>query len=274
MADPAIPAVRAAGLLGRTLRRAVPLHGGDLSEVVRIELGDGSTAVLKRGGTARAEAAMLAAIRAAGAPAPEVLAVADDLLVLEDLGPDDGPARAWAGLGRALAALHAAAGDRYGWDRDHAFGPVPIPNEWSGDWPAFWRERRLLPSLGHIPADLARGVERLAARLEDLLPARPKPSLLHGDLWTGNVMARGHEVTGLIDPACYYGHAEVDTAMLTLFGSPRPEFWDSYGAPSPGADRAADLRRAVYQLWPALAHVRLFGAGYHGLAARLLAAVS
>lgn len=79
-------------------------------------------------------------------------------------------------------------------------------------------------------------------------------------------MARGDRVSGLIDPACYHGHAEVDLAMLALFGRPGPAFHDNYGALEPGAED----RLPVYQLWPALVHLRLFGAGYRGLVERCL----
>ncbi|RDC75488.1 aminoglycoside phosphotransferase [Rhodovulum sp. 12E13] len=256
----------AAGLLGAEVAEARPLHGGDLSEVVRLRMADGRRAVAKTGATARAEAEMLEAIAAAGAPAPAVLAVAHDLLVLEDLGDETGLSGAWEALGRVLATLHADTGDAYGWPRDHAFGPVAIPNAATDTWPAFWAERRLLPSVPHLPAPLARRVEMLAARLPDLLPERPPAALLHGDLWTGNVMARGARLLGLIDPACYRGHAEVDLAMLHLFGRPGPAFHVAYGQPEPGED----TRRPIYTLWPALVHLRLFGPGYRGLVERCL----
>lgn len=253
------PAQRAADLLGAELAGSRMLQGGDLSAVLRITLTDGRTAVAKAGPTARAEAAMLDAIRAAGAPAPQVLAVAGDLLVLQDLGQDQGIAGVWADLGHVLRRLHAVTGPGYGWPQDHRFGPVEIPNAPLPDWPEFWAARRLLPSCPHLPADLARRVETLARRLPDLLPTRPAPALLHGDLWVGNVMAQGARVTGLIDPACYHGDAEVDLAMLSLFARPGAAFHAAYGA-TPDAGR-----RPIYQLWPALVHLRLFGGGYRGL---------
>ena len=257
----------AAGLLGVAVTGAERLHGGDLSDVLRLHLADGRTAVAKSGPLARGEAEMLRAIAAAGAPAPEVLAAGDGVLVLEDLGRDEGPGAAWADLGAALRRLHGSLGTGYGWPADHALGPVAIPNAPAPDWPAFWAERRLLPNCRHIAPDLARRVEALARRLPELLPADPPPSLLHGDLWSGNVMARGGRVTGLIDPACCFGDAEVDLAMLSLFGRPGPAFRRAYGATRPGAE----TRRPIYQLWPALVHLRLFGAGYRGLVERCLA---
>jgi len=79
-------------------------------------------------------------------------------------------------------------------------------------------------------------------------------------------MAAGGRVAGLIDPACYWGHAEADLAMLTLFGRPGPAFWDAYGPTEPGLE----ARRPIYQMWPALVHLRLFGGTYRGLVERLL----
>ncbi len=260
-------AVEAAAFLGEALASVASLQGGDLSDVSRLRFASGRSVVLKAGATARSEAAMLDAIRATGAPAPAVLGVLEDLLVLEDLGRDDRLAEAWGHLGQVAARLHAATGTGYGWPADHRFAHLPIRNAPLDDWPAFWAERRLLAEAGGLPGDLASRVERLASRLADHLPRAPRPALLHGDLWTGNVMASGARVTGLIDPACYHGHAEVDLAMLTLFGSPPSAFWESYGAVEPGLAE----RRPVYQLWPALVHLRLFGAGYRGLVERLLA---
>ena len=250
---------RAAALLGGNLAQARTLPGGDLSECVLIRLADGREAVAKSGPAPRIEAAMLAAIHGSGAPAPAVLACDDAVLVLERL-PDAG-APAPAELGRAVARLHAASGARYGWHVDYAFGPVTIENARHDDWPAFWGTRRLLCHAGHVPGPLMRRLETLAADLGNRLPARPRPALLHGDLWGGNVLSDGTRVTGLIDPACTHGHVEVDLAMLTLFGRPGPGFREAYGPPEPGeAERAA-----IYKLWPALVHLRLFRAGYRGM---------
>ncbi|WP_264210365.1 fructosamine kinase family protein [Leisingera thetidis] len=248
-------------LLGAGISRARPLHGGDLSEVQLLELEDGRRAAAKTGPLALREAAMLQAIRAAGAPAPEVLGAADGVLLLQALEETRASPAGWQALGRALQHLHAAEGPRYGWPEDYAFGPVAIPNAPAGDWPAFWAARRLLAAPEALPRDLRLRVEALAARLPELLPAAPAAVLLHGDLWTGNVLFSGPDAY-LIDPACYYGHGEADLAMLHLFGTPPAEFQAAYGAPEPGHEQ----RRLIYQLWPALVHLRLFGASYRGMA--------
>ncbi|MGN7124002.1 fructosamine kinase family protein [Methylorubrum thiocyanatum] len=251
----------AADLLGVPLAEARPMAGGDLSQCLHLRLEDGREAVAKTGPAPHEEARMLAALAAAGAPAPAVLAVDETALVLECL-PDTGAGPgAEADLGRVVARLHAAERGRYGWPADYAFGPVVIANGWSDDWPAFWAERRLLCHARHLPAPLIRRIETLVRDLENRLPRRPRPALLHGDLWGGNVLYAGNRVSGLIDPACYHGHAEVDLAMLSLFGRPGPAFRETYGASQPGAAE----RAPIYKLWPALVHWRLFGDGYRGM---------
>lgn len=262
------PAQVGAALLGGTLASARTLGGGDLSQVQRIVLTDGREAVVKSGPLSRAEASMLRAIAAAGAPAPAVLAASDDVLVMEALPTSGSLSGAWENLGMVLAGLHGASGRRYGWDEDYAFGPVAIANGWMDNWPEFWAERRLVVNTPHIPPALARRLEALALDLTNRLPARPLPSLLHGDLWSGNVVVSNGGRVGLIDPACYYGHAEVDLAMLTLFGNPGAPFFAAYTPLEPGYNE----RQPVYQLWPALVHLRLFGSGYWGMVDGLLSA--
>jgi fructosamine-3-kinase len=260
------PADRAARLLNGVVRRAENLAGGDLSQVMRIFLQDGRTAVVKGGPAPRVEARMLQAISASGAPAPAILAVDDSILVLEALPGGGRLEDAWGSLGAALARLHCARGPRYGWAEDYAFGDVTISNCFADDWPQFWAERRLLVHVAHLPAGLARRVAALARDMANRLPARPPPALLHGDCWGGNALVSAGQVSGLIDPACYFGHGEVDIAMLGLFDHPGAAFFDAYGA-TPPADRLA-----IYRLWPALVHVRLFGSGYLALVDRMLTA--
>jgi fructosamine-3-kinase len=259
-------AQRGAALLGGTLAHSEALEGGDLSSVLRITLADGRSAVVKGGAAPRAEAAMLAAMAASGAPVPAVLAVDDGALVLQPLAGGSGVNGAWGDLGGILARLHATSGPRYGWHEDYAFAGVAIENGWCADWPDFWARRRLLACAPHVPAATAARLEKLARDLPYRLPAHPTPSLLHGDLWGGNVMSAGVRITGLIDPACYYGHGEVDIAMLGMFDHPGAAFFHAYGALPPGAA----TRLAIYRLWPALVHLRLFGTGYRGMVETLL----
>ncbi|MBT3070876.1 fructosamine kinase family protein [Rhodomicrobium sp. Az07] len=257
-----------AALLGGTLAAEAALGGGSLSEIVRIRLGDGREAVVKGGGLPEIEARMLRAMAAAGAPAPAVLAVGDGVLVIEALDAGGSMSRAWPQIGVALATLHAAKGKCCGWDDDYAFARVAIENRWMQNWPAFWAERRLLVNVPHVGADLAHRLQALAQSLPNRLPELAAPSLLHGDLWGGNLLVSRGGAVSFIDPACYYGHGEVDIAMLNMFDTPPRAFYDAYGPLEPGFDE----RQPIYRLWPALVHLRLFGSGYRGMVERLLAA--
>lgn len=252
-------------VFGAPVAAATRCHGGDLSEVLRADLADGRVMAVKRGPLAGQEARMLQAMRLAGAPVPEVLHQGGALLCLEWLEETAPSDAGWRALGTGLRKLHGFTGATFGWPEDYAFGPLHIDNGPSETWPSFWAAKRLLPFCPDLPPTLAHRLERLAHRLPDLLPARPQAALLHGDLWTGNALFSG-PAAFLIDPACYHGDAEVDLAMLELFGPPAADFWKGYGDPAP--DRAA--RTAAYQLWPALVHLRLFGDGYRPMVARLL----
>ncbi len=114
-------------------------------------------------------------------------------------------------------------------------------------------------------------IERLAERLDDYLIEPAFPSLLHGDLWTGNVLVRQGRVAGLVDPAIYCGHPEIELAFTTLFGTFGQRFFAVYEALMPLEPGFHELRSSLYQLYPLLVHVRLFGAGYLARIDRTLA---
>lgn len=244
------------------------LSGGDLSEVLLVPRPSGETVVAKGGGSVATEAAMLRSIAAAGVPAPLVEGEHEGVLLLEHIENDRVfSAAAWADVGRVVRRLHAQTGEQYGWPVDYQIGTVQLDNRETEDWPAFWAERRLVAVAAVLDRPWRARIDALAERAHDLLPASPPPSLLHGDLWGGNILVRGGAVAALIDPACYRGHAEVDLAMLCLFDQPSPDFWDAYGHLEDGWRD----RKPVYQLFPALLHLRLFGASYAGMVDRLLA---
>lgn len=255
-------------LFGDRVATARRLHGGDLSEVQMLTLQGGSRMIAKIGPNARVEARMLCALKEAGAPVPDVLGVAPGILFLEPLTETHTEPGSWAMVGQALKSLHSAQPPQalFGWDEDYAFGAVPIKNDQSDNWAEFWRAHRLLAPAQGLPPGLAPRIARLAERLHEILPKTPEFSLLHGDLWSGNIMFGSGARAWFIDPACYVGHSEVDLAMLNLFGSPGPGFEEEYGA----LDDGWQERRAVYTLWPALVHFQLFGSNYRGMIERLL----
>ncbi|WP_342453061.1 fructosamine kinase family protein [Jiella mangrovi] len=254
-------AERAARLLGGKIAEWSRFAGGSLSSLDLVRLTDGREMLVKSGPSPKVEARMLRAIRAAGVPAPEVFAADDTVLAIERLPDDGGLSGAWGDLGMVLRRLHEETGDRYGFEDDYAFGRLAIRNTSDDDWPRFFAQNRLIAAATGTGSDIERRVEALCGRLCDILPRRPKASLLHGDLWSGNVLTFAGKVSGLIDPACYFGDGEVDIAMLGLFASPSCAFFDAYGPLPPGHRE----RAPVYALWPALVHLNLFGSSYRGM---------
>ena len=256
---------RVAAVLGEDVLSSQKLAGGDLGGATRLDMADGRHLVAKTGATVEREGAMLRAIAATGAPAPHVHHCEGDLLVMDWIEADG--RAGWSSLAEALSSLHALQDESYGWPEDYALGSITVENARSDNWPQFWAERRILCHAPHLPTDLAQRLETLAARLPDLLPTSPPAALLHGDLWGGNVLFYHGSLAGLIDPVSYYGDREVDLAMTRVFDNPPASFFEACD-PEPGwRDRVP-----VYQLWPLLLHLRLFGSAYRSRTERLLAA--
>jgi protein-ribulosamine 3-kinase len=188
-----------------------------------------------------------------------------------------------AAFGEQLAEMHRHTAPRFGWHRDNTIGATPQINAWREDWIGFWREQRL----GHqIQLAQRRGSgSALVSAVEavmDALPAffdgyRPVPSVLHGDLWSGNWNADRQGNPVIYDPAVYFGDRETDLAMTELFGGPGQRFYDAYDA-NWSIDPGYRVRKDLYNLYHLLNHFNLFGGGYAGqserLARRLLAEVA
>jgi fructosamine-3-kinase len=184
-------------------------------------------------------------------------------------------------LGNALAALHDPREGPCGWHRSNYIGSLSQSNTPMEDWSEFWWSERLEPQWtlaadrGHL-ADLDREWATLEARLPTMLGAVEEdvPSLLHGDLWSGNVYPGPDGRPVLVDPAVYRGHGEVDLAMTELFGGFTGAFYVAYQRARPLADGYQEVRRHVYQLYPLLVHVNLFGSSYvSGVAGALRSAL-
>jgi fructosamine-3-kinase len=158
---------------------------------------------------------------------------------------------------------------------DNWIGALPQANPWHDHWPTFFREARLRPQIerarasGRWRREWEAPAERLLVRLPDLLPRRPHPALLHGDLWSGNVLPTTEGRTALVDPAAYVGDRETDLAMTELFGCFDPAYYDAYRA-AWTVDPGYPERREIYHLYHLLNHLNLFGDGYALAVARIV----
>lgn len=259
--------------LGSRVERASPISGGDINQAHAVELSDGRKLFVKHNadspaGMFAAEAEGLAWLAETGALCvPEVVAVGEDFLVLELIEPGRPGARFDEELGRGLARLHQSGAAAFGHPRHNFIGRLPQDNSPEPDWPSFYRERRLGPMLERarslLGRELCAAFERLLSRLPELVgPAEP-PARLHGDLWGGNLHVTAAGAPCLIDPAVYAGHREVDLAMMKLFGGFGPRVFAAYDEAFPLSPGHGE-RTALYQLYPLLVHVNLFGQGYVG----------
>lgn len=208
---------------------------------------------------------------------PRVHSVSEQELVLERVDAGPGSEAQMAALGAGLAQLHQIGQGQFGLDYDNYIGLSPQPNQVSGDWGTFFADCRLGFQVGQIKdlevqVEFASVLERQRSLLIDFLNAHcTAPSLLHGDLWSGNVLYDRQSVW-LIDPAVYYGDREADVAMTELFGGFSAPFYDSYDERFPRT-QAYPLKRSIYNLYHTLNHYNLFGAGYLAACRRNLRAI-
>ncbi|MEL6271619.1 MAG: fructosamine kinase family protein [Chloroflexota bacterium] len=258
------------------------LHGGMVGEVHAITLPDGEKLVAKvdPGGKAmlEREGYMLRYLHEhSNLPVPDVIHSDEHLLLMTFVeGNSSFGAPAQEHAAELLADLHSHTAPQFGLERDTLIGPIHQPNDRMNTWMDFFREKRLLYMAdvmlgrGALPGDVRKQIDRLAARLDEFIVEPEAPSLVHGDMWTTNVLAQNGRITGFIDPAIYYGHAEIELAYSTLFGTFGEAFFRRYTEIRPLADGFFEVRRDLYNLYPLLVHVRLFGGGYLSSVKRIL----
>ena len=262
---------------GCSMLRAEPLSGGDTASAFRLLLEDGTRVFMKADRSAasagfRGEAEGLEAIRATGTlRVPEVIALGRDenvgaYLLLEWIEPARPLRDHWEIFGRELAAMHAARTPGvFGWETDNTLGAARQINTPSDSWVSFFRDCRLAPQFRSARHWFDRADRQRAARLLDHLDAHltepGRPSLLHGDLWSGNFVIGPDSKAWLIDPAVYRGHPEADLAMTELFGGFHPRFYEAYRECAP-LQPGYEQRRDLYNLYHLLNHLNLFGGGY------------
>jgi len=294
LSGPAIAA--AADALGVGVERARRVAGGDINEAFRLELADGRAAFLKcragaPAGEYELEAAGLAWLGevAGGLPVPAVRAIVDGGgvrgLVLEwvDEGRLDpaGEER----LGAGLARIHAAGAPGFGALPPGApagaplrFGVAELPAPPAGSgaaWSRVYGERlerlaRIARDAGRLERPAGAAIDRAVERLDEIVGPPEPPARVHGDLWSGNVLAAADGAPWLIDPAAHGAHREIDLAMLRLFGTVSGRTLAAYEGVLPLAP-GHEERVALWQLQPLLVHAILFGGSYGAAAGRAAA---
>jgi fructosamine-3-kinase len=275
--------------LGSEVSQAGSLSGGDINQAHQIALADGRRLFVKT--NARSPRGMFAAeargLRWLAEPGalriPEVVAVsrpedAHQFLVLELIASGRPADDFDESLGRGLAALHRAGAPDFGLEHDNFIGWLPQENAPAATWTEFYRTRRLEPQLrravdeGTATPRMRRGFDQLFRVLDDLIGSPElcePPARLHGDLWNGNLLCDDGGAPCLIDPAVYGGHREIDLAMMRFFGGFGARVFAAYEEVWPLAD-GSQARVPLYQLYPLMVHVNLFGGGYVGSAEAML----
>lgn len=251
-----------------------PLGGGCIGQVYRVSLVDGSTMVAKIDERERpcldVEGYMRRFLREqSDLPVPEVLYCSLSLLLMSFLpGESVFGKRAQQHAADLLAALHQVGAPAFGLERDTLIGGMYQPNPWTDSWLTFFRDQRLLfmahegVQSGRLPESIYRRLDRFCAQLDRWLQEPAHPSLIHGDVWTTNVVAVGDKITGFVDPAIYFADPEIELAFTTLFGTFGEPFFARYKEIRPLEPGFFEERRDIYNLYPLLVHVRLFGGSY------------
>lgn len=273
------------------LTRSFRLAGGDVNKAYGIELSNGVDIFMKANEKDNVdffvqEANNLEAISKTNSiGTPEVVALGTDngedvgysFLLLKYVPEDNKTNLFWENLARSLANMHKAETERFlpkdklakgckfGFLQDNYIGRTKQINTPTKSWIEFFRDNRLLPQFKlaqkYFENDEIKNFEKLIDKISDFLIEPEKPSLLHGDLWSGNILCGKNETPYLIDPACYVGHPEADIAMTELFGGFSGKFYDAYkntGLLQSGYSE----RRDLYNLYHILNHLNMFGKTY------------
>lgn len=269
------------GVLFEGLGKEIPvssyqfLSGGNINLAVRVDTSEGFFFVKWNEDAPEdlfsCEAKGLALLRGTHTVAvPEVIAYGQRAqrayVLMEYIQSPRPQASYWENLGSKLAGLHRHTQSGFGLDHDNYLGSLRQSNEAHANWVDFFIEKRLRVQAGlawyngQLPVFLYNQFDKLYKKLPGMLPEE-KPALLHGDLWSGNVMVGNNGLACLIDPAVYYGNREADLAFTKLFGGFAPTFYNAYQEAFPLLP-GFEQRAEIYNLYPLLVHVNLFGSGY------------
>ncbi|MFT6868288.1 MAG: protein-ribulosamine 3-kinase [Cyclobacteriaceae bacterium] len=265
------------------IKNVKPIFGGDINQAAMIETSSGSYFIKWQNDSYedifQKESYGLELLRESKTiNIPEVIGFGKvnnlNFLVLDFINKGIPNALFWMNFGSSLAELHRQSNAYFGLETDNYIGKLPQPNSPNDTWVNFFIENRLMfqvefgLSKGSITHSVAHNFEKLYPKLLGMLPEE-KPSLLHGDLWSGNFMSNIHGEPIIYDPAAYYGHREMELAFTQFFGGFNQAFYQSYDEAFPllpGFDDRID----IYNLYPLLVHANLFGGNYQNSVDRIL----
>ena len=261
--------------LSTELESIAPLSGGDINEVYKINSTLGKF-VIKHNSCQRfpkmfyKEANGLNLLREGGLKTPNVIDhfehKDDQFLILEFINEEKAENNFWIEFANNLSTLHRKSNTSFGLDQHNYIGSLDQQNDQLSTWEEFFISQRLKPLI-KIAFD-----KRLMTRkhlvdfdnfykvFPELLPIE-SPALLHGDLWSGNLLCGVGQQAVFIDPAVYYGHREIDIAMTRMFGGFDPVFLDHYHNCFP-LEKGWEERIPIHNLYPHLVHLVLFGKSY------------
>ena len=256
-----------------------PVGGGCINDAICLVTGEGkffvkSSSLAGALATFEAEVEGLEKLSSSAFRVPSVIAkgLSHDgraILILEWIDRSNSGDHFFEQLGRSLAEMHNShRNESFGFDKDNFIGATRQPNPWAKNWIEFWRSSRLgfqfrlAVDKGLLDRSIRTRIDRLLERLDTyLVEPEDAASLLHGDLWSGNIMPGPDGEPVLIDPAAYYGHSEAEFGIITLFGGFDLSFFEAYDEVRPRIDGFA-TRVELYKLYHLLNHLNLFGASY------------
>ncbi len=271
-------------ILNESIVKSSALGGGCIAYTRYLLTASGRELVVKKNTSAQMSMKEANGLNELRKPAvikiPEVVYADEQLLILEFIREGSRPGSFFSDFGRQLAQLHKYSAETYGFYEDNYIGSTPQINQAKEaektDWATFYFNKRLLYQFelaeknGFVDSTFKRLFSHLETCLPDILNGSEEaPSLLHGDLWSGNFMVGSKGEPVLIDPAVYYGHREAELAMTHLFGGFDNHFYEAYHAEWPLKSGYKE-REAVYTLYHVLNHLNIFGSGYRSQALDLM----
>ena len=268
-----------------TIEEVQRIDGGSISQTYRIRTTEDNYFIKVNNDINaelmfKAEASGLDLLRANSSfNIPKVASVLSDnntsYLVMSFIESSRRSRKYWHYLGQKLAVLHKTSNNKFGLHESNYIGSLPQQNDFEEDWPSFFANRRIIPMVvlavneGLVAKSFVTSVESVLKKIVELMP-NEQPALVHGDLWSGNLIVDSQGQPCLIDPAVYYGHREMDIAFSHLFGGFDREFYEAYQEAYP-MDPDFDGRIDLYNLYPLLVHLNLFGRSYLGQIENILA---